>query len=195
LEQFGFIDQDRPNFAHAGNGLAAVSMRTSINYFYGSTAFPNILLGPTDPGPNGAFYAGTLTLDVPLDASGTFTVGFDITPPTITISSFFDLYPPGGGGPDIVTVGVTSQEPLVIRIAPGACCDGQTASCTVTSHPLCTCAECTWTADASCEQITCLQAAIPTVSHWGLLFMTLLLLIAGKLYRPRSVSPIATRGS
>ena len=77
----------------------------------------------------------------------------------------------------------------------GACCDGDTfGGCTdVTS------AECVpgpnnkleWTKLASCANIECTHEAIPTVSQWGLVVLTLLLLVGAKVYFGRRQSAAA----
>ncbi|MFH1110443.1 MAG: IPTL-CTERM sorting domain-containing protein [Planctomycetota bacterium] len=77
----------------------------------------------------------------------------------------------------------------------GACCDHDTfGGCTdVTS------AECVpgpdnkleWTKLAACADIECLHEAIPTVSQWGLVVLTLLLLVGAKVYFGRRQSAAA----
>lgn len=75
LEQFAFIDPARLDFVfHNLNPVPAVATQGSINYVFGALAFERNS-GPTDPGPVGAKYAGTLTLDIPSDANGVFTIG------------------------------------------------------------------------------------------------------------------------
>ncbi|MBI1827842.1 MAG: IPTL-CTERM sorting domain-containing protein [Planctomycetes bacterium] len=66
----------------------------------------------------------------------------------------------------------------------GACCNQTTGACT--SSQLageCTCAHCHWTQGASCVEANCTQVftPIPTVSHWGLAVLSLLLAIGAKL--------------
>ena len=65
--------------------------------------------------------------------------------------------------------------------AEGACCDPETfGTCTQTRRTACDCAGCQWHKLQSCEEIDCLHTAIPTTSPWGLLALTLLLLIGAK---------------
>ena len=47
----------------------------------------------------------------------------------------------------------------------------------------CNCEKCEWTKDASCGEVLCDPKflAIPTVSHWGLLILSLLLLSWAKI--------------
>ena len=78
----------------------------------------------------------------------------------------------------------------------GACCDHDTfGGCTDTTN-----AECVpgpgnkleWTKLASCANIDCLHEAIPTVSEWGLVVLTLLLLIGAKIYFARRETATAS---
>jgi hypothetical protein len=65
----------------------------------------------------------------------------------------------------------------------GACCDGDTfGSCESTTSAGCDCQKCVWSKLQTCAQVTCLHEAIPTVSEWGLVVMTLLLLTGAKVY-------------
>ncbi len=65
---------------------------------------------------------------------------------------------------------------------PGACCDQDTfGGCSETTNAQCQCPTCVWHKLQTCDQIECLHNAIPTVSQWGLIVMTLMLLIAAKV--------------
>jgi hypothetical protein len=65
----------------------------------------------------------------------------------------------------------------------GACCDSDPfGACTDTTTSECTCSTCTWTKGASCDNTECLHSSIPTVSEWGLVVLTLLLLTGAKVY-------------
>lgn len=68
----------------------------------------------------------------------------------------------------------------------GACCDADPfGSCTDTTSADCTCDKCTWTKLGSCfgpGAIECTHNSIPTVSSWGLVVLTLLLLVGAKVY-------------
>jgi hypothetical protein len=75
----------------------------------------------------------------------------------------------------------------------GACCDHDTfGSCTDTTVADCTCPKCEWTKLVSCANVTtCIHDAIPTVSEWGLVVLTLLLLVGAKVYFGRRQSAAA----
>lgn len=73
----------------------------------------------------------------------------------------------------------------------GACCDAGSglpggATCSTTTMLDCRCPTCTWYEGRSCQELEnddlCLVNAIPTVSEWGLVIMTLLLLTGAKVY-------------
>jgi hypothetical protein len=66
---------------------------------------------------------------------------------------------------------------------PGACCDRDTfGGCTSSTYAACTCDTCEWHKLVTCAEISCLHNPIPTVSEWGLLVITLSLLIGAKVY-------------
>jgi hypothetical protein len=65
----------------------------------------------------------------------------------------------------------------------GACCDRDTfGGCTYTIQAQCTCPKCEWTKGKLCEDTCTLHDAIPTVSEWGIVVLTLLLLVGAKVY-------------
>lgn len=65
----------------------------------------------------------------------------------------------------------------------GACCDRDTfGGCTETANAQCQCDTCVWHKLMTCEQIECVHNPIPTVSAWGLVVLTLLLLTGAKVY-------------
>jgi len=69
------------------------------------------------------------------------------------------------------------------RVEIAACCDHDTfGSCTNTSHNACNCQKCEWIKGKLCEEVECTHLSIPTVSEWGLVVMTLLLLTGAKIY-------------
>lgn len=90
------------------------------------------------------------------------------------------MFYPGGSCDTINCVEVT-----------GACCDGATSDCTVTTQGNCNCALCVWSADVDCDQIICQPPVtpIPTTSEWGLVVMALLLATGMKLGFGRAESP------
>jgi|CXWL01.1.fsa_nt_gi hypothetical protein len=73
--------------------------------------------------------------------------------------------------------------------ALGACCDRALsgnptqAECNETNIADCNCTDCEWTIDATCADIVCepTYGPIPTVSEWGLIALTLCLLIGAKI--------------
>jgi hypothetical protein len=76
--------------------------------------------------------------------------------------------------------------------ADGACCNhdagplATNGTCTITSRFDCLdgCTTCEWTKGEACADIECTAdfIAIPTVSEWGLVILTLLLLTGAKVY-------------
>lgn len=75
--------------------------------------------------------------------------------------------------------------------AGGACCNSGNglpgaASCDSTTLANCQCPTCTWTKGGRCADLEseglCLTNPIPTVSEWGLVILTLLLLTGAKIY-------------
>ncbi len=73
----------------------------------------------------------------------------------------------------------------------GACCDSGNglpgaATCSSTTFSACQCSTCTWTKGGDCTALrssgACLVDPIPTVSEWGLVILTLLLLTGAKIY-------------
>jgi len=82
--------------------------------------------------------------------------------------------------------------------AMGACCDTGTndptvSICTQTTQADCNCTKCGWTKAVACADIECLPnfQTIPTVSEWGLVVLTLLLLVGGKIYFGRREAALA----
>lgn len=82
---------------------------------------------------------------------------------------------------------------VVLDACPGACCDHDTfGSCTVTTAMACDCKKCVWREELTCEDIECLHNSIPTVSQWGLVILTLLLLTGAKIYFARRHTAMAS---
>jgi hypothetical protein len=90
----------------------------------------------------------------------------------------------------IFTPGADCKE-IFCDPAPGACCDSgngmpSAASCDQRSLADCQCETCSWNKDTSCADVKangdCLVNPIPTVSEWGLVILTLLLLTGAKIY-------------
>lgn len=65
----GYIDDTRTDFVFTGLGFLAASDISSLNYRFSGLAFSGLA---TDPGSE--TYGGTLVLDVPIGAHGTFTI-------------------------------------------------------------------------------------------------------------------------
>jgi hypothetical protein len=65
----------------------------------------------------------------------------------------------------------------------GSCCDTDPfGGCTDTTSAGCTCSTCVWTKLGSCATTACTHSSIPTVSEWGLVVLTLLMLTGAKVY-------------
>jgi hypothetical protein len=65
----------------------------------------------------------------------------------------------------------------------GACCDRDTfGGCTPSTYAACACDTCEWHKLMKCGQIECMHNPIPTLSQWGVVVMTLLLLTGAKVY-------------
>jgi hypothetical protein len=65
----------------------------------------------------------------------------------------------------------------------GACCDEDTfGGCQVLAESQCNCKKCVFHKDTPCIDAGCVHNSIPTVSQWGLLVLTLLLLTGAKIY-------------
>ncbi len=64
----------------------------------------------------------------------------------------------------------------------GACCDEDTfGGCSEVPSSQCVCPQCVFYPGASCGDIECTHNPIPTVSQWGLVVLTLLLLTGAKI--------------
>jgi hypothetical protein len=137
-------------------------------------------------------YAGTLLLVASEDSCGTFTFGFPQDEDTAyqLFPIIFDSSRPP------LTLGLTPR-PLIVHVCAengdscsgvescdGACCDPWNGDCqNAVAQAKCACPGCVWTGGADCVDIECKAefVAIPTVSQWGLVVLTLLLLTGGKV--------------
>jgi hypothetical protein len=66
----------------------------------------------------------------------------------------------------------------------GACCDAWLGEChDAVSQADCNCPSCAWTGGRDCADVECKgeSVAIPTISQWGLVVLTLLLLTGAKI--------------
>jgi hypothetical protein len=71
-----------------------------------------------------------------------------------------------------------------VCVGSGACCDHDAFGGCQDDRTLeeCVCGNCEWFKERTCEQIDCTREAIPTVSEWGLVILTLLLLTGAKIW-------------
>jgi len=71
--------------------------------------------------------------------------------------------------------------------ALGACCDRTNGpTCYNSTQDQCACAQCNWNKGLDCATFQCPEMVpIPTVSEWGLVVLSLLLLTGGKIYFSR----------
>ena len=74
----------------------------------------------------------------------------------------------------------------------GACCDNDPFGpcCDDVLEADCLCDKCKWFEKQRCDEVVCMHGAIPTVSEWGLVVMTLLLLTGAKFYFGRRRSEV-----
>ncbi len=72
----------------------------------------------------------------------------------------------------------------------GACCDNDPFGPCVddVTEAECDCEKCKWFEKQRCDEVVCMHGAIPTVSEWGLVVLTLLLLTGAKVYFGRRQS-------
>ncbi|UCC28806.1 MAG: hypothetical protein JSU86_11455 [Phycisphaerales bacterium] len=97
----GFIDNTRTDYIFSGQGELPAVDRSTLDYRYGST-----LLGAPIPSPGIAgLYGGTLAVDVPIGAAGTFIIDFRHGAEQTYLASHFEyLIPLGGFEPAVITV-------------------------------------------------------------------------------------------
>lgn len=83
-------------------------------------------------------------------------------------------------------------DPICTPIS-GACCNTRFGTCTNTILAQCSGTNLNWTKGENCSAQNCPDPFIPTVSVWGLLMLTLLLLIGAKIYfnRREKINPIS----
>ena len=112
----GFQNSRNPDFAI--NGISGVSQ---ADVAFGSAQLPG-LSGEIDDGRE--YYGGTLVLDVPEGAAGTFVLGFE----TDLRLSFMD----GAFGS---TLPIAQFEPAIVRL-PGGCCLGNSCASLLASECL-----------------------------------------------------------
>ena len=82
------------------------------------------------------------------------------------------------GTPPIVDMGAFEHGTPFL----GACCNTRFGTCTVIILADCTGANLNWVRGDFCNDQSCPDPFIPTISQWGLVILTLLLLITAKIY-------------
>jgi hypothetical protein len=152
-----FVDFARTDYVFAGLAYLDVLDRSKLDYRYGATLLYAEQYAEYTPPPK---YTGTLALYVPEEAEGTFTVaceGF--------YSALHDAYSRAIRPLAVVPAQITVRPPVC---GNGACELGEDQ----TSCP----ADCA-------EQVV----LVPTLSEWGMLVTTLLILTAGKVFFRRRI--------
>jgi len=191
-----FIATERPDFALFGlPGLFLVDV-SSINFRFVGVGEESV--GNEDSGmPR---YAGTVVLQVSNDACGTFTIRVD--------DDEFETFLGDPHHPPVATNLVS--RPLVIHVCAddgtlcdgvdfcdGACCDQWNGECRDgVVQADCNCPSCAWSGGRACADVECKAefVVIPTVSQWGLVVLTLLLLTGAKIGFARRSSNGRTEG-
>jgi len=157
-------------------------------------------LGGVDPAPVSldGLPAGTPvsgSISVPIGM--TLPIEVDVEMLAFDPFALYDLvvsYDVDGDGSKEAVSSVALRSVLPCPPQSGACCNhdaGPLASeglCEETVMNDCVCPRCVWTKGVTCDQITTCTAdfiPIPTVSEWGMVVLTLLLLIGGKVYFAR----------
>ncbi len=113
------IDTNNPEFVFFGLGAALAAVNTSTD----SYAYGGVLLNGAASPPYGGVdkYGGRLDVNVPIDATGTFTIGFRLTP--------LDTFMGDPNGTPILPI-TTTAALLSIACQSGADCDDANACTT-----------------------------------------------------------------
>jgi len=176
----------RPDFIMADFNDQICATSTWPFYRLGCT----LLLGDGLADDGAEHYLGTVLLEVGAEAKGTFTLNIDGMP-----YSFLS-------DPNFIDAPLT-RNPLTIHLPDSCTTSGSGACCDRTNpDPLAATGVCTnnvawgdcqgpdlvWTQGQTCSQVECAATlqAIPTVSEWGLVLLTLLLLVGAKIRRTKS---------
>lgn len=131
----GFLVTSRADWLFTGISTVTGVDVSTLDYRYGATT-QNAGEGTLDDGT--VKYAGSLILDVPANALGTFTIGFE------NFGTF--LIDPG----DVVIPRTTF--PALITIPAGSCCTGfPNPTCQITTQATCTGLGGVYTAGANCS--------------------------------------------
>ena len=154
-EDGAFIDEDRTDYVFhglatlAGVGMTVWDPLSGAGYSYGATLFLASQAPVYTPPPK---YGGTLTLVVPPEAAGTFTMELLDYPYTfLMLANYWVVFP------DLTAA--------LITVNPAEC-----------GNDICDSGE----DAASCPE-DCLPPPIPASSAWGLVVLTLLVLSVGKV--------------
>ncbi len=181
-EMGAFITRDREDYALFGHSVESL-IATCYLHGYKFVGVADDSGGRQDEGV--PVYAGTLILKVSDDACGAFTFQFD-DPETFLGDSSQPpqvVYPL----PRWLRVNVCAENGAQcegVGFCEGACCDQQSGDCqNAVVKTACACPNCVWTGAVDCADIECEAefVAIPTVSQWGLVVLTLLLLTGAKI--------------
>lgn len=164
----------------------------------------------TSPGAGGPEPDGACTDDVlPGDCDGPqriwakATACADLDPPcletpgaccdTLDGTCTDNVYSGDCQGPQRVWTKDVSCDDVLCDATLGACCDlDPFGDCTETTSAQCRCDQCVWKKLRTCDQIECVHNPIPTVSAWGLVVLTLLLLTGAKIYYGRLSESVAS---
>ena len=173
-----FIDADRLDYLFSGMISVSVVDVYTLGHRFGAIG---LISGRFDAGA--ARYAGTLILDVPEEAAGTFTVGFK-RETTYLVDLDKERIPLG----ELVPARITVPASLACCMPGGECENSEADTCAalggIPRSEVCLGDVNENGIDDACEPL------VPTVSEWGLLAMTLLTLTAGTvvLMRRRPVA-------
>jgi hypothetical protein len=137
-----FIDADHPNYVFAGlNTIEATDIHV-LDYAWGATLLPPDCR--VDGG--GIYYAGTLIVDVPTGAGGTYSLGF--------IAATTDTFINDCSGFIIPDLTLTPGLITVSAAATGACCDDGECVGTM-GQASCEAAGGTWFEGEECPGYSC----------------------------------------
>ena len=100
----GFIDSGRADYIYQGFVAFPAIDVSQLNFRWGAAA-----LGPGATDSGTPVYGGTLVLDVPVDATGTFTVGFRLEPETTMQDASLLPISPLSLVPAVITIGCVTD--------------------------------------------------------------------------------------
>jgi len=206
----GFVDVTAPNYAYRLSGLGGIAVDGGATYYGGGMVadVPEDARGRYTIGFSGPLNFSETYMSDP--STGVFWLAATI-PGVIDIVLGKCCHSIGAGTTectDGVTAGECEELPGPRSFLggetcsgdidadcgdiTGACCDRDAFGGECRDGVLrrdCDCTPCDWRPNERCADFTCAHAAIPTVSHWGLVIMTLLLLTGAKVaFGPRRVA-------